>query len=412
MTNRVGHAGRTTRSRPVLGSLIVLYFVIALEVLVMISPFAAFFYAAVGPFLLALAGHRATRWLAAFFLPHMVVPPDLFLKTVRVAGSVLLVLGFAIFLVCAGQVYGNKLLRKGTAVRGLYSVVRHPQYLGLALSGLGLAILWPRFLVLALWSVMLIFYYVLARDEERRMRSRYAEEYRAYMDRTGMLLPKAFEDRLKGLGGPGPQWAKATLVFVGLVGAVLGGGFALRTYTIAALPLWSDGHVTSLPILPGDAPMLEHRMAALLDLPEVRSRLERTPGSFLAYFLPKDYVMQGMIADTGGEWRLYKQHHAAAMILDWIFHPFRHLEEGHRVHRHGASMEMNPRAPSGDIERRLIFVRVDTGKTVNDRRDLFAIGAMRTPVFFADIDVHSLRLEGVRDLPPGTGWGQVPTPTF
>jgi hypothetical protein len=100
------------------------------------------------------------------------------------------------------------------------------------------------------------------------------------------------------------------------------------------------------------------------------------------------------------------------MIVDWIFHPFRHLEGGHHTHQPGANMEMTPHAPSDGIERRLIFVRVDTGKAVNDRSDLFAIGAKRTPLFFADVDVHSLRVEGVWDLSSGTGWGQVPTPMF
>ncbi|MGA9261180.1 MAG: hypothetical protein WBV95_04360 [Desulfobacterales bacterium] len=111
------------------GTAIVLYFVIALEVLIMISPFAAFFYAAFNPVLLWFAHWPATRWLAAFFLPHMVLPPGLFLKTVRVAGSVMFVCGAAIFLVCAGQVYFRKFFRRDPALGGLYRWIRHPQYL-------------------------------------------------------------------------------------------------------------------------------------------------------------------------------------------------------------------------------------------------------------------------------------------
>ncbi|MGB7631004.1 MAG: hypothetical protein WBM29_07970 [Candidatus Deferrimicrobium sp.] len=73
----------------VLRGAIVLYFVIGLEILIMISPAAGFFYAAFNPFLLSLAQSPMTRWLTAFFLPHMISPPDMFLKIVRVAGSVL-----------------------------------------------------------------------------------------------------------------------------------------------------------------------------------------------------------------------------------------------------------------------------------------------------------------------------------
>ena len=115
MTLRRDGERPATRSHPLIGSVILLYFVIALEVLIMISPFAAFFYAVFDPVLLFLARSPATRWLAAFFLPHMVLPPGLFLKAIRVAGSVLFVVGTIVFLACAGQVYSGKLLRRGPA---------------------------------------------------------------------------------------------------------------------------------------------------------------------------------------------------------------------------------------------------------------------------------------------------------
>ena len=37
------------------------------------------------------------------------------------------------------------------------------------MAGLGLSILWPRFLVIPLWLVMIVIYYFLSKDEERRM---------------------------------------------------------------------------------------------------------------------------------------------------------------------------------------------------------------------------------------------------
>jgi hypothetical protein len=154
-------------SRRLFGAAIVLYFVIALEVLIMISPFAAFFYAAFNPLLLWFAQWPATSWLAAFFLPHMILPRGLFLQTVRVAGSILFVGGTAVFLVCAGQVYSHKFLRLGPVVGGIYRWVRHPQYFALAAAGLGLAVLWPRFLTIVLWTFMVAIYYLLARDVAR-----------------------------------------------------------------------------------------------------------------------------------------------------------------------------------------------------------------------------------------------------
>lgn len=78
-------------------SAIGLSFIVALEFVIMISPFAFVFYAALNPFLLALNQSVLTRWLTAFFLPHMVVPPDAFLKTVRVLGSVAFLGGMLVF---------------------------------------------------------------------------------------------------------------------------------------------------------------------------------------------------------------------------------------------------------------------------------------------------------------------------
>jgi protein-S-isoprenylcysteine O-methyltransferase Ste14 len=399
-------------SKVVLRSAVVLYFVMGLEILIMISPAAGFFYAAFNPFLLSLAQTPATRWLTAFFFPHMVSPPSVLLKAVRVAGSVLFVAGTAMFLVCAGQVYYNKLTRQGVALRGLYTSIRHPQYLGLAMTGIGLSILWPRFLVIALWALMVGIYYFLAKDEERRMVAQFGEDYAQYAQRTGMFLPRGLEAAFTRLLPFHRPSLRVAVVLLALALCAVGGAFAARSYTVSKLPLWSQGPVTALALLPNDRMMLDHRMAGVLELPEIKTRLERQPGRILVYFMPKDYVMQGMIADTGEEWQLYKRRHTFSMIGDWIFHPFRHLEGGHAAMHAGAAEGMQGHAGGDGTVRRLIFVFVETPSRERTPADLFAINARRSPLFVADVDIHSLALQGVRDLPLETGWGQVPTPWF
>jgi protein-S-isoprenylcysteine O-methyltransferase Ste14 len=367
----------------------------------MISPFAGFFYSAFNPVLLAIAKYPATRWLSAFFLPHMVVPPDAFLKVIRVAGSVLFLLGLAVFFVCAFQVYFNKFFKKGAALKGLYSVIRHPQYLGLAVAGVGLFILWPRFLVVALWVVMVLLYLLLAKDEERRMLKDYPEQYRQYMQKTGMFLPRAIERYIL----PAGIWGKVLgAVLIAVI--AIGGAFALRYYTIRHLDLWSAGNVAALAITSGDLPIMQHRMPGVLDLAPVKARLAKGK-TYLVYFLPANYIMQGLIADTGGQWRLYKQHHALSMITDWIFHPFRHLSQGHHA-LPGALHSMAGGQPG--VVRRLVFLEIDDAGAVP--YGLFAISARRIPVFMLDLNVHELQVLSVRDLPRVTGWGTVPTPVF
>src|SRR5208283_6132121 len=104
------------RFKVISNSAILLYFIIAFEILIMISPFAGFFYTVFNPFLLEAAKYPSTRWLSAFYLPHMIIPPDDFLKFIRIMGSVLFVSGVAVFVICAFQVYTNKFRKKGTAL--------------------------------------------------------------------------------------------------------------------------------------------------------------------------------------------------------------------------------------------------------------------------------------------------------
>ncbi len=390
-----------------LRSSIVLYFIIAFEVLVMISPFAGLFYSAFNPMLLKLAAQPATRWLSAFYLPHMVLPQDQFLQFVRVMGSVLFIAGIVVFLVCAAQIYVAKFTNKGAVLTGLYASIRHPQYLALGIAGLGLSILWPRFLTIVLWLIMIIVYYFLANDEERRMLNAHEETYRPYLNKTGMFLPQGFERIMTPLSR-----LKKIALILGFAAVVIGGAFLLRAYTISNLTLWTGArNVAGIAILPEDGFKMDHRMADILALNEVKERIHDNK-QYLVYFLPQNYIMQGMIADTGGDWRLYKQHHALSMITDWVFHPFQHLREGHHAMHNDMHMQHQGNAETGEsVIRRLIFLSIED-VDVKRPSDLFAINAMRVPQFMIDVDVHNLRLLEVKDLSHGSGWGTVPTPVF
>jgi len=391
------------KKKTILSSAIVLYFIIGLEILIMISPFAGFFYSMFNPFLLGIAKYPATRWLSAFFLPHMVVPPDDFLKFIRIMGSVLFLGGMALFFIYAAQIYASKFFKKGAVVRGIYSYIRHPQYLSLAIAGAGLAILWPRFLVVVLWLAMVLIYYLLSRDEERRMLKSHEVDYRLYMERTGMFLPKPIEKTIM------PESASGKAIFFVLLSALaLGSAFFLRSYTISHLPVWSNNNVVAMSILDDDKFKMEHRMPDILQMDEIKTRLTDTD-KYLIYFLPPHYIMQGLIADTGGDWRLYKQHHTISMIFDWIFHPFSHLSEAY----HGTHEGMQHEAHSGNsgVMRRLVFLKIENAKS-GGLSDMFSINARRIPRFMIDIDIHSLQLFDLKELPSDTGWGTVPTPVF
>jgi hypothetical protein len=77
---------------------IVFFFIMAFEVLIMISPFAFFFYSVFNPVFAWLDKYAATSWLTGFFLPHMILPPTLPLKVIRVLGSAFFLIGAASFI--------------------------------------------------------------------------------------------------------------------------------------------------------------------------------------------------------------------------------------------------------------------------------------------------------------------------
>lgn len=412
------------------GSGAVLFFVVALEIVIMISPFAFFFYSVFDPLLHWLASHSATSWLTAFFLPHMILPPTLLLKSIRVAGSVLVIAGFLAFTTCALQVYIGKILKRGIAGKGLYRYIRHPQYLALGLWGLGMAVLWPRFLVLAALALMFVLYYILAVDEERRMLGRFGSDYRDYMNRTGMFLPRPVEARLAVPLRPVQNRAlrRLTIVFI-ISAALLGSGFVLRGLTLNSIPMKTGQNMTLVSILPED------NNSAGKVLTEITMNVEKNrlpfihrSGSYLVYLMRPDYVMQGMIADTGGQFHLYKKRHTIAMIADWLLHPFEHLRRSpaammakmnnmdpESARRHHCPLGIDsPRLTRDNCPyRRLIFVKVESGFGAHPSgRAAFAFSARRTPAGFADMNVATGEIVKAKEVGKTTAWRDVPTPAI
>ncbi len=82
------------------------------------------------------------------------------------------------------------------------------------------------------------------------------------------------------------------------------------------------------------------------------------------------------------------------------------MHGGREMHHAGGDMTMTQ-----GVVRRLIFLSIE-GVPVTTPVDLFSINALRVPQFMVDVEVHTMRLIDVKDLPHGSGWGTVPTPVF
>jgi hypothetical protein len=151
--------------------------------------------------------------------------------------------------------------------------------------------------------------------------------------------------------------------------------------------------------------------------------------TYLGYLMPVDYVMQGMLANTGERWQLYKRHHTLQMISDWVFHPFRHLRQppihldhqmpsGHTMamaRRHHCPLGINdPHLECSECPyRRVVVVQEERkqGKALSNRY-LFALNTERTAVGYLDIDVLSGRIIDTFRVYGKTAWEDVPTPIF
>jgi protein-S-isoprenylcysteine O-methyltransferase Ste14 len=404
---------------------IIVFFIMAFEVMIMISPFAFFFYSVFNPIFHWLDAYPATRWLTHFFLPHMILPPTVPLKIIRISGSVLFVAGSVTFIICALQVYLGKIFKWGIANQGIYRFVRHPQYTSLGAWGVGMSILWPRFIVLTTLSIMFILYYFLAKDEEGRMVRKYGDSYEAYMRKTGMFFPRIRKNEFKAPMSIKVIQPKNILALIFIVIIVIGTGFVCRTVTLNSLQLQSKSNITLVSIMPED----NQKEPAILNAIESGGVEFLNKGrDYLGYEMPVDYIMQGMLANTGAEHHLYKQHHTVGLIIDWVLHPFEHLRRSPsaqmaKMHNVDPAMARRHHCPLGiddptmDCDnctyRRIIFVEVDNPSMNHiSGKALFAFNTKRSPVGFIDINTEAREIINRTRVGLKTAWSDVPTPAI
>jgi protein-S-isoprenylcysteine O-methyltransferase Ste14 len=76
------------------------------------------------------------------------------------------------------------------ATTGLYSYVRHPQYVGFILVMFGFLLQWPTLLTLAMFPVLTVMYVKLARSEEHDARSEFGDAYAKYAAKVPGFIPK------------------------------------------------------------------------------------------------------------------------------------------------------------------------------------------------------------------------------
>jgi protein-S-isoprenylcysteine O-methyltransferase Ste14 len=386
--------------------LAVIYGLVMFEVILMISPFAFYFYVAYGPTLKWLNHSRATAWLTGFLLPHAVFTTSPLLEFLRWdLGRYAFGLGLVSFFLLALQIYGSRLFGRKVVTSGAYRYIRHPQYLCLSISAFGLFTMWPRMIIFLLFVGMLFAYYFLARVEERRMlilEPGYAE----YMHGTGMFLPGNPGGRVYGLlfGGLRDQRLARRLAIGSSALVLLIAGIGLRWYTLRHIS--HATHAANVEVI-SVYPMTPEAMQEVVSLALADSRVQEALhheqyATFVVHILPHDYGMIGMFADIGSHHlRPGNVHLSCFKYLAGYLLPF--LDVHQRTELMGSEGEQH----------RLIFSRIDgaDGRPVPPER-VFDLSAKMTPVYVVDVNSGSGQVSETIDPPRRSFWGDVKMPIF
>jgi protein-S-isoprenylcysteine O-methyltransferase Ste14 len=114
--------------------------------------------------------------------------------------SFVFIFGGFILISVAWRVLYNAQQSNALASTGVYSYVRHPQYVGFILVMFGFLLQWPTLLTLAMFPVLVYMYVRLAQTEERESIAAFGDAYRQYMAEVPGFVP-----RLDSLFGGAPK---------------------------------------------------------------------------------------------------------------------------------------------------------------------------------------------------------------
>ncbi len=126
------------------------------------------------------SGHLLLVFLGLSQSRMAMVVLHLFTNTLILSGLYLLFAGWRL-IYYAGE---GELVKEG-----IYSRIRHPQYLGILLIASGFLIQWPSLTTLFMWPILILAYYKLAMREERELERQFGEEFLEYREKVPAFIP-------------------------------------------------------------------------------------------------------------------------------------------------------------------------------------------------------------------------------
>lgn len=275
----------------------VFYVLIAFEFFYMASPFAAYFYGLYRPALNFFNDSPSLSWLIKFFMPHAVRETQSTLINIHdILGAVLATFGLLGFCYGACQVYYSKLRKRGAVTGGIYNYIRHPQYASFMLWGLGLLLMWPRYIVLVMFVTMIFVYYFLALAEEKECEIKFGQSYVDYKNKTNRFFPISIPilKRLPPL--PNSRLKKSlAIIFIYICSLTLSIFIArfLNNLTINSLYATYTDNTANISINKIKIDKLNNIMNIALTDEEVKTRISRAAigdtSKFINYVLPTEW---------------------------------------------------------------------------------------------------------------------------
>lgn len=363
----------------------IFYFLIAFEIVYMISPFAVYYYSVYGKGLNFLNNSPVTSWLTSFFLPHIAQTSVFIFNVYKDAGWALAIAGFTAFCIGAGQIYYSKFAKKQTVTGGIYNYVRHPQYVSLSICSFGLLLVWPRHIVLIMFISMLFAYYFLAKAEEKECEEKFGESYIEYKKRTQMFLPFSIPfSKSPVLPERGVQRLSATLiVYLIVVASSIGMANLLKNYSVSSLYASYSGNSAAISLGKIDKESFDKIIEIALKDNEVRKRLagagDASTTEFLNYVLPSGWYFPDIpMNDRENRGEHYSPGNYGKNLYRILF--MRAIVKPSSTHPEGSALIRN---------------------TVK-----------RNPVVEVEVSLQENKVLRIDNPPPLVRWGDIPTPLF